>query len=55
MPHEVPFTVSEPELVVTFEELKSWIPIAKFVPHAAVPVIVKLPAPVAEMLADAFR
>ena len=51
MPQEVPLTVSEPELVVTIAPLK-WIPRALSVPFAAVPVIITLPAPVAEMLAD---
>jgi hypothetical protein len=43
--------VSEPEVVVT-QELYAHIPQAISVPHAAVPVIVTLPAPVAEMLAS---
>jgi hypothetical protein len=51
VPHEVPLTVSEPELVVTQEE-STKIPKAPFVPFAAVPVIVTWPAPVAEMLED---
>jgi hypothetical protein len=51
VPHEVPLTVSEPELVVTVDEFTK-IPRAKFVPFAAVPVIVTLPVPVAEMLAE---
>jgi hypothetical protein len=46
-------TVSEPEIVVTLEEL-TWTPLEEFVPFAAVPVIVTLPAPVAEMLADEY-
>jgi hypothetical protein len=54
VPHEVPLTVSEPELVVTQEESTS-IPRAFYVPFAAVPVIVTLPVPVAEMLADDLR
>jgi hypothetical protein len=49
VPHEVPLTVSEPEIVVTLEELTST-PLAESVPFAAVPVIDTLPAPVAEML-----
>ena len=55
VPHEVPLTVSEPELVVTQEEKFTMIPQAKLVPFAAVPVIVTWPAPVAEMLADDLR
>ena len=54
MPHEVPLTVSEPELVVTLDPLTS-MPRASSVPFAAVPVIVTLPVPVAEMLADDDR
>ena len=54
LPHEVPLTVSEPELVVTLEE-SAWIPWALSAPFAAVPVIVTLPAPVAETLADPLR
>ena len=49
VPNEVPLTVSEPELVVTVDP-PTKIPQASFVPFAAVPVIVTLPAPVAEML-----
>ena len=49
VPHEVLLTVIEPELVVT--QLESIImPRAIFVPFAAVPVIVTLPEPIAEML-----
>ena len=55
MPNEVPLTVSEPELVVTFELLYISMPVALFVPFAAFPVIAKLPASVAEMLADEVR
>ena len=51
MPHELPFTVSVPELAVTFE-LVIQIPRALIVPFFAVPVIVTLPEPVAEMLED---
>ena len=54
MPHEVPLTVSEPELVVTLEEFTKR-PRAESIPFAAVPVIVTLPAPVAETLADPLR
>ena len=54
MPHEVPLTMSEPELVVTLDALTR-IPKAEFVPFAAVPVIVTLPEVVDEMLADDFR
>jgi hypothetical protein len=53
VPHEVPLTVSEPELVVTLDAATQ-IPQAQYVPFAAVPVIVTLPAPVAEM-ADELR
>ena len=55
VPHEVPLTVSEPELVVTVDPLQRRMPEAKLVRFAAVPVIVTLPAPVAEMLADESR
>ena len=55
VPNEVPLTVSEPELVVTFEPNLTKMPQALSVPFAAVPVIVTLPAPVAEMLADEAR
>jgi hypothetical protein len=54
VPHEVPLTVSEPELVVTVDDLTK-IPQAETVPFAAVPVIVTLPASVAEILADEYR
>ena len=54
VPHEVPLTVSEPELVVTVDEFTR-IPRAELVPFAAVPVIVTLPAPVDDMLADEPR
>ena len=50
MPHEVPLTVSEPELVVTLDPS---IEIPRVLTVAfAVPVIDTLPTPVAEMLAD---
>ena len=49
MPHEVPLTVSEPELVVMLEVSRTSMPRASSVPFAAVPVIVKLPVPVAEI------
>ena len=54
MPLDVPLTVSEPELVVTADP-ETIIPQASSVPFAAVPVIVTLPTPVAEMLADDVR
>ena len=50
----MPLTVSEPEVVVT-KDVRKMIPQAEFVPFAAVPVIVTLPVPVAEMLADDLR
>jgi hypothetical protein len=50
VPHEVALTVSEPELVVTRLKVTQT-PHALFVPFAAVPLIVTLPAPVAEMFA----
>ncbi len=53
MPHDVPLTVIEPELVVTLE-LFMLTPVAKYVPFAAVPVIVTLPVLVDVMLED-FR
>ena len=49
--HEVPLTVSEPELVVTLDP-STWMPRASVVPFAAVPVIVTVPVPVAEMLEE---
>ena len=54
VPHEVPLTVIEPELVVT-QETYTWMPQALFVPFAAVPVIDTLPVPVAEILAFVTR
>ncbi len=51
MPHEVPLIVSLPELVVA-EEDQHITPLAESVPLAAVPVIVTLPEPVEETLAD---
>jgi hypothetical protein len=54
VPHEVPVTVREPELVVTVAP-STRIPCASFVPFAALPVIVTLPVSVAEMLADEAR
>ena len=54
VPHEVPLTVSEPEMVVILD-LFTFIPKAEFNPFAAMPVIVTFPVPVAEMLADNFR
>ena len=50
MPHEVPLTVSEPVLVVTVDTITK-MPQASSIPFAAVPVIARLPAPVAAMLA----
>ena len=54
VPHEVPFTVIDPVLVVTHESYTK-IPYALVVPFAALPVIVTLPVPVAEKLADTLR
>ena len=54
VPQEVPLTVSEPELAVTLAP-STRIPCASFFPFPAVPVIVTLPNPVAEMLADAVK
>ena len=54
VPHVVPLTVSEPELLVTGDVNKK-MPQAELVPHAALPVIATLPAPVAEMLPDNLR
>ncbi len=51
VPQEVPLTVSEPELVVILL-LRTSIPRASSVPFAAVPVIVTLPEPVDETLAE---
>ena len=55
VPHEVPLTVSDPEVVVMLERSSTKMPEALSAPFAAVPVIVTLPAPVAEMLADLYR
>ena len=44
-----------PEFVVTRDELVKNTPVARFDPLAAMPVIVTLPAPVAETLADVER
>ena len=52
MTNVVPFTLRSPVLVLTFDELVNKTPHAEPVPHAAVPVIVTWPAPVAEMLAE---
>jgi hypothetical protein len=46
--------VIEPESVV-MQALEIFMPQALFVPFAAVPVIVTLPVPAAEMMADEFR
>ena len=54
VPHEVPLTVSEPEVVVTLDLIIN-IPLELSVPFAAVPVIVTFPALVAEMFADVVR
>ena len=54
VPHEVPLTVVVPELAVTADVYTS-IPEALYVPFAAVPVIVTLPAPVVETLAELYR
>ena len=51
----MPLTVSEPVLVVTRLLFCTKTPPAEIVPHAALPVIVTLPTPVAEMLADDVR
>ena len=51
VPHEVPLIVRLPELVVAEEEL-IYTPRASSVPLAAVPVIVTLPEPVDEILAE---
>jgi hypothetical protein len=56
VPHEVPVMVSEPALVATVVPLRVQIPTAlSNCPRAAVPVIVTLPVPVAEMLEDELR
>jgi hypothetical protein len=54
VPHDVPLTVSGPDVVVTQEEFTR-IPQAELVPQAAMPVIVKWPVPVSEMLEDEVR
>ena len=54
VPQEVPLTVIEPAFVLTFE-LMVVTPLAKSVPFVAVPVMVTLPVPVAEMLEDEIR
>ncbi len=51
MPQEVPLIVRLPELVVAEDE-KINTPRALLVPFAAVPVIVTLPEPVDETLAE---
>ena len=50
VPHEVPLTVSEPELVEALAPKNIATPIVSRVPFTAVPVMVKFPAPVDEML-----
>ena len=54
MPHEVPLIVRLPELVVA-EDKPINTPRAQSVPFAAVPVIVTLPVPVDETLAEVLR
>jgi hypothetical protein len=55
VPHEVPLTVSEPVLDVIVAAF-IWMPLGLSVaPVAAVPVIVTVPAPVAEITVDEFR
>jgi hypothetical protein len=54
VPHANPLTVSVPPLDENVEPL-AMTPLAKLVPFAAVPVIVTLPAPVAEMLAGLLK
>ncbi len=54
VPHEVPLIVRLPELVVAEEEIINT-PRAKSVPLADVPVIVTLPEPVDETLAELLR
>ncbi len=54
VPHEVPLIVRLPELVVAAEEVIIT-PRAKSVPLAAVPVIVTLPKPVDETLAEVSK
>ena len=49
VPHDVPLIVIEPTLVVTQDRL-ALKPSELYVPFAAVPVIVTLPNPVADML-----
>ena len=55
MAHDVPLTTIEPVVVVTFELAYTNTPIASFVPLTALPVIVTLPPPVDEMMADEFN
>ena len=55
VPHDVPLTVIEPELVVTMELLSIVTPLASSRPFAALPVIVTSPVPLAEMLEDEYR
>ena len=54
MPHEVPLTMTEPELAVT-QELFTMIPQASLPPFIAVPVTVTLPDPVDEILEDEVK
>ena len=53
-PHAVPLSVSKPVLVVTLAAFIR-MPLGLFTPVAEVPVIVTLPAPMAEILADEFK
>ena len=54
VPHEVPLTMTEPELAVT-QELFTVIPRASLVPFAAVPATVTFPDPVDEILEDEVK
>ena len=54
MPHKVPLTITEPELVVMVDP-STRMPAELDAPFAALPVMVILPAPVAEILEDEFR
>ena len=54
MPHKVPLTITEPELVVIIDP-STRMPAELDAPFAALPVMVILPAPLAEMLEDEVR
>ena len=54
MPHEVPFTLIEPELVVTLLEF-ILMPAVSSIPFNEIPVIATLPEPVAVMFEDDCR